>query len=138
MVLIAGDYGYHVGNIIWRGRFNATGTETGIYVNLWGGLAFSFSIWLDEVFIGSWEGGARFNDYNSTFRFTDALGKGQEYVLTILQDHMGYEMDPTVAGDMHKKPRGILDYFFTGAQNTSVEWKVTGNLGGEDVGFPLC
>lgn len=29
-------------------------------------------------------------------------------------------------------PRGILDYSFTGA-SPSVQWKLTGNLGGEDV-----
>ncbi len=31
-----------------------------------------------------------------------------------------------------KTPRGILYYDFNGSSNTSISWKLTGNLGGED------
>lgn len=136
VVLIAGDYGYHTGNILWRGHFDSIGNETGFYLNVWGGMAFAFSVWLDETFLGSWEGDAVSNAHNATFDFPVNLNaNGTNHVLTILQDHMGYDGDWTVASDVFKLPRGILDYSFVSESgNTSITtWKVTGNLGGEDV-----
>ena len=88
--------------------------------------------------MGSWEGDAITNDYNTTFDFPSTLDAGSEHVLTILQDHMGYEGDWTVASDWFKRPRGILDFYFTGSGNTTVDtWKLTGNLGGEDVSLVI-
>ncbi|KAG6901882.1 hypothetical protein C0995_007006 [Termitomyces sp. Mi166 len=132
VVLFAGDYGYHTGNILWRGHLNATGTETAFSVQVQGGSAFGFSVWLDSTFIGSWEGDAAYSEYTGTFQFPSFLEEGSAHVLTILQDHMGYEEDWWAAGDDFKIPRGILNYTFFGESVPIVNvWKVTGNLGGE-------
>jgi hypothetical protein len=56
VVLFAGDYGFHTGNILWRAHFSATGAEKGFAVQVQGGSAFAFSVWLDGTFVGSWEG----------------------------------------------------------------------------------
>jgi hypothetical protein len=134
-VLYAGDYGFHTGNILWRAHFSATGPETGFNVNIQGGSAFGYSLWLDSTFIGSWVGDAVHSSYAGTFKFPKALVKGSNHVITILQDHMGYEEDWTAATDDFKIPRGILSYSFVGSTTTTVsQWKVTGNLGGESVG----
>jgi hypothetical protein len=134
VVLYAGDYGYHTGNILWRAHFTATGSETGFTTNIWGGSAFAYSVWLDSTFIGSWEGDAVHSSYQSSFNFPSALAKGSAHVLTILQDHMGYEEDWTAASDDFKSPRGIMSYSFNGSPSTTVStWKVAGNLGGETV-----
>jgi hypothetical protein len=48
----------------------------------------------------------------------------------------GYEEDwtPDVPMNAFKIPRGIISYTFIGSPNTTVSnWKVTGNLGGENV-----
>lgn len=63
----------------------------------------------------------------------DKLEKGSKHVFTVVQDHMGLEQNYGPGGDLHKVPRGILNYQFGGGNGTSVEWKVTGNLGGEHV-----
>ncbi|KAF8204850.1 glycoside hydrolase family 35 protein [Pholiota molesta] len=132
VVLYAGDYGYHTGNILWRAHFNATGTETAFTVHLIGGSAFGYSVWLDSAFIGSWEGDAVHSDYEGTFTLPKALAKGSNHTITILQDHQGYEEDWTAASEDFKTPRGILSYSFVGSPSTTVAlWKVTGNLGGE-------
>jgi hypothetical protein len=55
LVLYAGDYGFHTGNILWRGHFIATGAETAVRLNVSGGAAFGFSVWLDDNHLGSWE-----------------------------------------------------------------------------------
>ncbi|RDB20455.1 putative beta-galactosidase A [Hypsizygus marmoreus] len=133
VVLYAGDYGYHTGNIFWRGHFKATGTETGFTLDVWGGSAFGYSVWLDSMFLGSWVGDAVHSNYEGTFSFPALLRPGSAHVLTILQDHMGYEGDWTAASESFKNPRGIVSYSFTGTNVPTVSiWKVTGNLGGEN------
>lgn len=91
-------------------------------------------MWLDSAFIGSWEGDATHADYEGTFNFPSGLKAGSGHVLTILQDHMGYEGDWWAASDLFKSPRGIVGYSFVGSETTTVSvWKVSGNLGGETV-----
>lgn len=134
VVLYAGDYGFHTGNILWRAHFTSTGSETGFNVHIIGGSAVGFSVWLDSTFIGSWEGDAVHSDFTSALNFPAKLGKGSAHVLTILQDHMGYEEDWTAGSDAFKTPRGILNYSFIGSTTTTISaWKVAGNLGGESV-----
>ncbi|KAJ7229001.1 glycoside hydrolase family 35 protein [Mycena pura] len=133
VVLYAGEYGFHTGNILWRAHFSATGAEKGFAVDVQGGSAFAYSVWLDGVFLGSWEGDAVHSDFNGTFPFSSPLKKGSAHVLTILQDHMGNEENWWAAGEDFKTPRGILRYSFMGSNATTVSvWKVAGNLGGED------
>ncbi|EIN05080.1 hypothetical protein PUNSTDRAFT_146007 [Punctularia strigosozonata HHB-11173 SS5] len=133
VVLYAGDYGYHTGNILWRAHFNASGAERGITLNVQGGSAFGYSVWLDSSFLGSWEGNAVNSSWEQTFPFKSTTIRSRStHVITILQDHMGYEEDWTSASDDFKTPRGILSYSFVGSNSTVVgTWKVTGNLGGE-------
>ncbi|KIJ67770.1 glycoside hydrolase family 35 protein [Hydnomerulius pinastri MD-312] len=133
VVLYAGDYGYHTGNILWRAHFASTGSETGFTLNVQGGDAFGYSVWLDESFLGSWVGDAVHANYEGTYNFPAGLKEGSEHVITILQDHMGYEEDWTAASDDFKAPRGLFSYSFVGGASTKVSyWKVTGNFGGED------
>ncbi|KAJ7638480.1 glycoside hydrolase family 35 protein [Roridomyces roridus] len=134
VVLYAGDYGFHTGNILWRAHFTATGAEEGFAVHMQGGAAFGYSVWLDATFIGSWEGDPNFADFNGTHAFPGGgLRKASTHVLTIVQDHMGNEEDWWAAGNDFQTPRGVLDYHFIGSNSTSVTiWKVAGNLGGED------
>ncbi|KAI9571159.1 glycoside hydrolase family 35 protein [Boletus coccyginus] len=134
VVLYAGDYGYHTGNILWRAHFTSTGSETGFTLNLQGGGAFGYSVWLDQTFLGSWVGDAVHANYEGTFNFTGTGGlvSGSQHVITILQDHMGYEEDWWAGSDYFKAPRGVLSYSFVGGSDTKISvWKVAGNLGGE-------
>jgi hypothetical protein len=111
----------------------------GITLTMQGGAAFGFSAWLNGAFIGSWVGDPAQSVWTTSFNFTSALTTGANYVLTVLQDHMGYEEDWASASDFFKLPRGILDYSFINAAGASVDvdavWKLTGNFGGEDVSF---
>ncbi|KAH0828009.1 glycoside hydrolase family 35 protein [Lanmaoa asiatica] len=134
VVLYAGDYGYHTGNILWRGHFTSTGSETGFRANVQGGNAFGYSVWLNQTFLGSWVGDAIHANYEGTFNLTGTGGlvNGSQCVITILQDHMGYEEDWVAASDDFKTPRGILNYSFVGGSGTEISvWKVAGNFGGE-------
>lgn len=88
VVLYAGDYGYHTGNILWRGHFISTGAESAVTMNVSGGAAFGYSVWLDETYVGSWEGDNLRTWYEGNFTLP-ALQAGEKHVLTVLQDHMG-------------------------------------------------
>lgn len=57
-------------------------------LNVWGGAAFGYSVWLGSTFIGTWEGNAPSGNHTDTFTLPP-LTKGSEYVLTVIQDHMG-------------------------------------------------
>lgn len=101
-----------------------------------GGAAFGYSLWLDQTFLGSWVGDVVHANFEGTFNFTGTGGlvSGSQHVITILQDHMGYEEDWWAGSDYFKTPRGILSYSFVGGSGTEISvWKVAGNLGGEDV-----
>jgi hypothetical protein len=133
-VLYGDEYGFHTGTLLWRAHFTATGTETGFSATVIGGAAFGYSVWLDGTFIGSWVGNAPSDRHAGSFAFASKLVKGAQHVVTIVQDHMGLEEDWTTGTESFKNPRGILAYAFTGSSATKVTtWKVTGNLGGEDV-----
>jgi hypothetical protein len=125
------------GNILWRGHFTATGNEAGFSLTVQGGSAFGFNIWLDSTFIGSWEGDNEHPSYSGKYTFPAKLVKGSTHVLTVLQDHMGYDEDFVAASETFKAPRGILAYSFITSSSADVvnpiSWKVQGNLGGESV-----
>lgn len=129
--LYSGDYGYHSGLFIYRGHFTAKGNETTYRVRTQGGWAGGSSAWLNDTYLGSSPVHLRVADSNATYSLPD-LEAGQQYVLTVLQDNQGYELNPFVGQDEMKSPRGILSYQLDGHEADDISWKLTGNLGGED------
>jgi hypothetical protein len=128
--LYAGDYGYHSGSLLYRGHFKANATKSNFSLTTQGGYAFGHSVWLNDTFVGSWVGSPSNSSYQQTLTLPE-LVKGTDYLFTILIDHMGMEQNTFLGKDMMKAPRGILDYTLSGHSDTSLQWKVTGNLGGE-------
>ncbi|KAF9526881.1 glycoside hydrolase superfamily [Crepidotus variabilis] len=133
VVLYAGNYSYHTGNLVWCSHFILTGSETGFTARIWGENAFAYSLWLDDTFIGSWAGVAGQGEHTMTNKFPNGLKQGSSHILTILQDYLGYE-ESEASSNVFKYPRGLLSYSFEGGNGTKVDpWKVTGNLGGENL-----
>ena len=128
--LYGSDYGYNAGSVLFRGRFVASGTESILMLRLLGGLAFGYSVWLNETLLGSWPGISIDQDYNQTLTLP-SLSAGQPGILTILQDQMGFDENFMVGSDQMKIPRGILSYSLSGHNPSDISWKITGNLGGE-------
>lgn len=130
--LISGDYGYHTGSLIYRGHFTASGNESSLYLTTQGGSGFGHSVWVNSTYLGSFNGAGTPGGYNQTLSLLPAsLARGGEYVITVLIDHMGEETNWTPGFDTMKTPRGILNYTLDGHPQSAVEWKITGNLGGE-------
>jgi hypothetical protein len=139
-VLWGSEYGYHAGSLILRGHFVATGNESVVHMNVSGGTAFAFSAWINSTWIGSWPGTGEAAIANLTLT-TPLLQRGENYVLTLLSDHMGNNGNWFIGYNEMKTPRGIIGYDFPGHSSPSsngsrvddgIRWKITGNLGGED------
>lgn len=130
--LIAGDYGYHTGSLVYRGHFTANGNESSLYLSTQGGSGFGHSVWINSTYLGSFNGAGVPSGYNQTLGIpSGTLARGKHYVITVVIDHMGEETNWTPGYDTMKTPRGILDYALDGHRQSDVAWKVTGNLGGE-------
>ncbi|CAE7223865.1 unnamed protein product [Rhizoctonia solani] len=110
-VLYADDYGFHLGNILWRGRFN--GKATAAQLSVQGGTA-SGCLPGDPVSVRG----------NLTLSFSNATVLDGENVLLILQDHSGHDQRADAL-----LPRGILSASLVGGTFTS--WRVAGNAGGQ-------
>ncbi|KAI1824793.1 glycoside hydrolase family 35 protein [Xylaria intraflava] len=130
--LIAGDYGFGTGSLIYRGYFEAIGNEETLYLSTVGGGGFGHSVWVNEIFIGSWAG-SQAGGFNQTLTLPSSLGlaRGETYIITVLIDYMGRETNWWPGDDFSKTPRGIIDYSLTGHEKRDIKWKLTGNLGGE-------
>jgi beta-galactosidase GanA len=126
-VLYADDYGFHTGNTWYRGRFRASGGETGVHlVSDSGGTAQAFSAWLNGVFLGS--------STNGTGDFTFPAGvlrTSGDNVLSVLTVNMGHEEDYNSTNG-NKTARGLKSAALLGAPLTSITWRVQGVRGGEN------
>ena len=120
--LVAGDYGYFAGHLLYRSHFTANGREDLLYMNATGGGLSIWSVWLNSTFLGSASAVANLSVNSS-------LVSGKPYVLTVLIDHMGQDQITQEGLTYPSDPRGILDVSLTG--HTELVWKMTGNLGGE-------
>ena len=112
-VLYADDYGFHTGNTWYRGRFRATGKETGVHlVSDSGGGAQAFSAWLNGTFLGSSTTGS------ADFTFpAGALQAHGDNVLSVLTVNMGHEEDYNSTNG-NKTARGLTSASLTGAPLT--------------------
>ncbi|KAH7010369.1 glycoside hydrolase superfamily [Ilyonectria destructans] len=129
--LYASDYGYHSGSIIYRGHFNASGDESTFNVTLQGGLAFGYSAWLDDAFLGSFAGDPHAQNNTRQFELP-MLQPNTPHVFTIVMDHMGLTMNFFIRSETMKQPRGVLDYSLDTREKSAISWKLTGNFAGED------
>lgn len=121
-VLYADEYGFHTGDLLWRGHF--TGNATGAFINVIGGTGHGWSAWLNGVFLGSQFGDTTLTQTNLTLLFGNA-SIARENVLLILQDNMGKDETTGVLN-----PRGISNATLFGGPTFS-SWKVAGKAGGE-------
>ncbi|VDB87383.1 unnamed protein product [Peniophora sp. CBMAI 1063] len=135
-VLYGCDYGFCENIVLWRGHFNATGSETSVNLSINGGQAFAASVFLNQHFIGTAYGNSTNDDnaisevdqvYNFT---TDQLNVGSDNVITIVQDNMGLDE----FGSTIKSARGVRG-FQLNPEGNFTEWKVQGKIGGY-TGFP--
>jgi beta-galactosidase GanA len=124
-VLYEDDYGFHHGDVWYRGHFTATGSETGITIDGEGGSpAGMWSAWLNGALLGTEASGTH------TFTFPPGvLRNGADNVVSVLVYDSGHnECGAPCPGFL--APRGIRTAVLTGA-STAITWRIQGNAGGE-------
>jgi len=134
-VLYVDDYHIHVGNHIYRATFpTSSAPPTGVFLDIIGGTAFGYSVWLNSKFIGSWLGNSYTDSKAATFSFSNAtLSTSGDNILTILMDNSGHDQRSAALN-----PRGISNATLVGPGSYSFsEWKIAGTAGREDTLDPL-
>ncbi|KAF8670795.1 Beta-galactosidase, domain 3 [Rhizoctonia solani] len=149
LVLYADEYGYHQGNLLYRGRFGSG--ATGVKLSVQGGFNFGFSAFLNGAFLGSGQGRPESDPSGGTdlvnVTYTFPVGSIQrDNILTVVVDNMGihenwnandefkvgfYIYQLLLALIRFKAPRGIRGYELLGSGDFT-SWKLTGNVDGEN------
>ncbi|KAG8737249.1 hypothetical protein FRC10_008399 [Ceratobasidium sp. 414] len=124
LMLYADEYGYHQGNVVYRGRFS--GQATGVHLVVQGGSFFGYSAFLNGAFLGSGQSSSDIIGANYTF---PANTVGTDNVLTVVVDNTG--IDEENWEGKSKAPRGIRGYELLGGGDF-FSWKLIGNVDGED------
>ncbi|KAH7137451.1 family 35 glycosyl hydrolase [Dactylonectria estremocensis] len=130
-VLYVDDYKVHYGNHIYRATFSSTDKPpTGVFLDLIGGFAFGYSIWLNSDYIGSYYGLSYLGTHSGTYSFKNATLKDDgDNVLVVLMDQSGHELRGSAID-----PRGITNATLVGSGSDYefTEWRIAGNAGLED------
>ncbi|HYU05250.1 MAG TPA: beta-galactosidase [Jatrophihabitantaceae bacterium] len=140
-VLYADDYGYHYGNVWYRGHFTASGSESTVSLNAITGLKGVYLVWLNGRYLGSAAGG---NEADADAGAPDpghgdfaippgTVHAGQLATLSVLVENMGHNDDWTADDNRFKQPRGLVAATVGGAQ---ISWRIQGARGGENLPDP--
>jgi beta-galactosidase len=126
-VLDMDDYGFHYGNVWYRGHFSATGGETAINLDCeTGGGPSTCSVWLNGRFLLTTSSSGQ-----QTVSFPPgAVHAGQDNVLAVLAEDDGHGEDFGTSLELHKAPRGLTLASLQGSF-APITWRIQGTLGGE-------
>jgi beta-galactosidase GanA len=131
-VLYMDDYGFHYGDVWYRGRF--TGAATGVSLTAGTGRAGTWAVWVNGVHLGTVNTGTATGNQNSTgtFTFPDGVIRQDDgNVVSVLVRNMGHNENGG-SNDAHKAPRGLLAARLTGS-DAAVTWRIQGTRGGENL-----
>ncbi|KAJ5130133.1 CAZyme family GH35 [Penicillium bovifimosum] len=126
-VLYSGDYGYHAGTKIYRGRFDGV-TATGANLTVQNGVAAGWAAWLNGVYVGGVIGDPALAATSAELVFDRSTLQGHDNVLTVVMDYTGHD-EANVSPNGAQNPRGILGATLENGSFTS--WRIQGNAGGE-------
>lgn len=120
-------YGFHHGDVWYRGHFTASGSERNLLIDAKTGIHDGnngvFSVWLNGHWIDTRPGGS------VKFALDPAwLKPGKDNVIAVLVADMGHNQEGH-SGDS-QETRGLASATLTGAL-TPIHWKLQGNRGGE-------
>jgi beta-galactosidase GanA len=143
-VLTADDYGFHQGDVWYRGRYTGSPSAATISMRYGGGGAGMLQAWLDGVYLGQHVLASGVSSPpttgTATFAIPGTLRTGDEHVLSVMVRNDGHNEDGGV-NDAQKEGRGLISVAAADATGaavpTSIAWRIQGNLGGEDIADPV-
>jgi beta-galactosidase len=127
-ILDSDSYGFHHGNVWYRGHFIATGRERGALFSASTGVHDGnhgrFTAWLNGHYLGDYPSGTSYFGIDPSW-----LEVGRDNVLSVLVDNMGHRQDGD-REDTFKHLRGLVSVDLQGA-SPAIAWKIQGTRGGE-------
>ncbi|MED7823194.1 beta-galactosidase [Streptomyces chiangmaiensis] len=139
-VLFADDYGFHYGDVWYRGRFEGAADAETVSFSYVTGTQGLLMAWLDGRPLGTHrmpvpdKKSVRQGTWSATAAFPVAPGKGS-HVLSVLVRRMQHDQDGR-AEDAHKAGRGLASVTFKGA-SPRVSWRIQGEGAPDPVRGPL-
>ncbi|GGL68230.1 beta-galactosidase [Streptomyces fumigatiscleroticus] len=146
-VLFADDYGFHYGDVWYRGRFTDAPGATSVSLSYSTGTQGLLMAWLDgrplgthrmPVPDGDTAGRGTWTD-TAVFRLPKKLRKRlrtrRGHVLSVLVRRMQHDLDDQGL-DTHRAARGLTSVSFTGA-SPAVRWRIQGETAPDPVRGPL-
>jgi hypothetical protein len=138
-VLTADDYGFHQGDVWYRGRYTGSAAASTVSLRYGGGGAGLLQAWRGGTYLGQdvLPSGVASPATTATAKFIipAALRTG-DHVLSVMVRNDGHNEDGGV-NDAQKEGRGLISVTMADASAvtvpTSIAWKIQGNLGGEDI-----
>lgn len=128
-VLDEDAYGFHNGDVWYRGHFRATGKEKGLILTAGTGAHGVFTAWLNSHYLGRGASG-RYIDNTQYFNVDPAdLAVGKDNVVSVLVANMGHEENDD-SNKAFQQPRGLISASWDGS-STPIAWRIQGNRGGE-------
>ncbi len=137
------SYGFHDGDVWYRGRFTGTPDAKQIALFYGAGGSGMIQVWVDDQFVGQNElpsglprpittGLARFD-------LPASAQSGGEHVVSVMVRNNGHNWDLD-SDDYHKEARGLVSASIEAPGGRSfgvpIAWKIQGKLGGEDLPDP--
>ncbi len=137
-------YGFHEGDVWYRGRFQGTPAAERIQIYYGAGGSGMIQVFLDGKLVGEHElpsGLPRpITTGTATFALPYAARAPGEHVLSIMLRNNGHNWDLD-ADDFHKEARGIVSASVEPRIGPSfsvpIAWKIQGRAGGEDLADPV-
>jgi len=137
-VLYTDDYGFHYGDVWYRGHVTPTGGETALSLTAGTGRAGAWQVWVNGTHLGTVRTGTASGNQNSSSTFALPAGllePGRDNVVSVLVRNMGHNEDGG-SNDNHKAPRGLLAAALVGS-DAPVTWRIQGVQGGEHLADPV-
>jgi beta-galactosidase GanA len=135
-VLTADDYGFHHGDVWYRGRYS--GAASTVAVRYGGGGAGLIQAWLDGVFLGQnvlpTGTSTPATTGTATFTVPTAQRGTGAHVLSVMVRDDSHNEDGGV-NDAQKEGRGLISALPTTAAGAAIatSWRIQGNAGGESI-----
>lgn len=132
-------YGFHEGDVWYRGRFTGSAAAQRVNIYYGGGGSGMSQVFLDGELIGQHElPGALPRPITTgaiSFNLPDAARSPGEHVIAVMVRNNGHNWDLD-ADDFHKEARGLISASIESLAGPSfavpIRWKIQGREGGED------
>jgi beta-galactosidase GanA len=137
--LAMSDYGFHHGDVWYRGRVEITDPRTNQLELFYGaGGAGMIQVWVDGKFVGQDEldVGRSFPETTDSVKFSLAGLQPGQHLISVMVRNNSHNWD-LMADDYHREARGLIAASLTSRGGNRfavpIQWRIQGNKGGEAI-----